>query len=402
MTEARRHDGQLADQPLPEWGGLGTIDYAVAAGDLDMLGARGLDPEETADDRERRDRQALERASAEDPPELAGPSAPLTSTTAGRLRGLMGEGPSWRTLAEIDDAPPGPLLFGMLEAGENLLYAGPGVGKGSTVAYLLGEAQAAGMLPMVHDAEMRGREYARRVSGLGGDRSRVVYPTPRDLGAKLAGQPLWEQRDALHAVVKDAGVDIMFIDSILPAVGIGEERLRSDAQAPFLYVAALDSLGIPTVSLGHPPKGQPEGDPFGSMAWLAAMRLTWLGTRAEGDAHRVRWRPKKRNERGHIDAFLLTFEYDDDGRLASVTREDDDKSHRERLLSVLSAGPATLREVAERIAEEFEELLSDADMDRLLATIRQAAHRARRDGLVDYSGKTRDPKGATWSLTRPS
>lgn len=31
----------------------------------------------------------------------------------------------------------------------------------------------------------------------------------------------------------------------MPASGMGEERLRSDAQVPYLYVAALDVLGIP-------------------------------------------------------------------------------------------------------------------------------------------------------------
>jgi hypothetical protein len=84
----------------------------------------------------------------------------------------------------------------------------------------------------------------------------------------------------------------------MPAVGLGEERLRSDAQVPSLWVAALDALGIPSVSFGHPPQGMPEREPFGSFAWVAAMRLTWLGTRTEADAHRVRWRPKKRDERG--------------------------------------------------------------------------------------------------------
>ena len=56
-----------------------------------------------------------------------------------------------------------------------------------------------------------------------------------------------------------------------------EERLRTDAQAPYLYVAALDALGIPSLSLGHPPKGQPEGTTAG-FAWpkLAAINC-WKG-----------------------------------------------------------------------------------------------------------------------------
>ena len=56
------------------------------------------------------------------------------------------------------------------------------------------------------------------------------------------------------------------------------------------------------------------------MAWVAAMRMTWIGTRGEGDGHHVRWRPRKRNERGYIAGVLLTFEYGDDGRPCAVTR----------------------------------------------------------------------------------
>jgi len=47
-----------------------------------------------------------------------------------------GEPPTWRTLADIPDDPPGPLLFGMLEDGPTLADAAPGTGKGTTGAYL--------------------------------------------------------------------------------------------------------------------------------------------------------------------------------------------------------------------------------------------------------------------------
>jgi hypothetical protein len=210
-------------------------------------------------------------------------------------------GPTWRTLADISDEPPGPLLLGMLEpAGPALAYASPGVGKGTTGAWVIRELQRLGMRPMVYDAERRPREWARRVSGLGGDRSRVVYLEPPDLGPTYAGRPLWESAEVIRAVTRATGADLLIVDSVLPSVGLGEERLRTDAQVPYLYVQALDALGIPSLSFGHPPKGQPEGDPFGSFAWVGAMRLTWLGTAAEGAGHRIRWRPRKRNERGHI------------------------------------------------------------------------------------------------------
>lgn len=70
------------------------------------------------------------------------------------------------------------------------------------------------------------------------------------------GRPLWDAEPALRTIVRDTGSDLLIVDSILPSVGVGKERLRSDAQAPYLYVATLGALGIPTLSLGHPPKGQ--------------------------------------------------------------------------------------------------------------------------------------------------
>jgi hypothetical protein len=73
----------------------------------------------------------------------AGPFAPSPEPA-------IGEPVTWRTLADVSDDPPGPLLFGMLEpAGPTLAYGAPGVGKGTTGAWIIGEAQRGGMLPAV-------------------------------------------------------------------------------------------------------------------------------------------------------------------------------------------------------------------------------------------------------------
>jgi hypothetical protein len=309
---------------------------------------------------------------------------------------IPGPRPKYRTLADVSDDPPGPLLFGMLEpAGPNLAYGAPGVSKGTTGCWIIGEAQGAGMLPAVYDAERRPREWARRVSGLGGDRSRVVYLEPEDLPANLRGRPLWDAAPAIGAVCKAAGADLLIVDSIMPAVGLGEERLRSDAQVPYLWVAALDALGIPSLSFGHPPKGMPEGEPFGSFAWVAAMRLTWLGTRAEGDAHRVRWRPKKRNERGHIPGVLLTFAYGDDGRPCSAERADDDESTRDWLLAGLVGGPHSVGDLADEMMAELDDPPA-GEFDRVRERIGRALTRMARDGWVEKVG-TRG-RGASWTL----
>jgi len=333
-------------------------------------------------------------AAGQPEPEWASETLPTGNTTASTTV----DAPTYRTLADISDDPPGPLLLGFMEPdGPTMGYAAPGVGKGTSVAHMIVELQRQGMKPCVYDAERRPREWARRVSGLGGDRSKVVYIEPPDLGRRYVGKPLWEIAPAIGAIVRRAGVDVLFIDSILPAVGVAEERLKSDAQAPYLYVGALDALGIPSLSLGHPPKGQPEGEPFGSMAWVAAMRLTWLGTRAEGDEHRVRWRPRKRNERGHLGGILLTFKYADDGRPCSVSREDEEESTREWLLAALVAGPRTVSNLAEELAEESEDHVTADGRDRLRERLSKTLRRMARDGSVTRDGPATG-KGVKWSL----
>jgi hypothetical protein len=300
-----------------------------------------------------------------------------------------GDPPSFRTLADISDEPPGPLLFGMWEPdGPNLAYAAPGTGKGSTGAWTCVEAQKVGMRPMIYDPEQREREWARRVSGLGGDRSNVVYLEPRELPPPLAGRPIWDVAEHIGRVAASAGADLLIVDSIVPATGIGEERLRSDAQVPYLYVAALDGLRLPSLSFGHPPKGQPEGEPFGSFAWVGAMRFTWLGTRAETDMHRVRWRPRKRNERGHVPGVLLTFDYASDGRLAAVTREDDEESTREWLLAALTTGSRAVADLADELAEEAEEHITEDALRRIKERLSKTLRRMDREGLVAKEGTT--------------
>jgi hypothetical protein len=335
-------------------------------------------------------------ADDEPPPFRIVPTVPRGTVQAStRPERLEPEPLTWRTLADISDDPPRELRFGMLEDGPNLGYAAPGVGKGTTGSWLIVEAQRAGMLPVIYDAERRPREWARRVAGLGGDRSRVVYIEPADLGPKLAGRPFWEIAPAVRQVIAAAGGDLFILDSLLPASGVGEERLRSDAQSPFLFVAALDSLGVPSLSFGHPPKGQPEGDPFGSMAWLAAYRLTWLGTKAEGDGHRVRWRPKKRNERGHIPGILLTITYGDDGRPCAVTREDDEESTRDWILGALVHGPRSVADMAEDMLDETDQVTA-GELDRIKERLGRALRRMAREGWVERLGGA--GRGARWAL----
>ena len=76
--------------------------------------------------------------------------------------------PTWRTLADISDDPPPELLLGMFDPdGRTLLYAAPGVGKGSTGAWCAVELQKARLHVAIYDAERRPREWARLAVGFG-------------------------------------------------------------------------------------------------------------------------------------------------------------------------------------------------------------------------------------------
>ena len=189
------------------------------------------------------------------------------------------------------------------------------------------------------------------------------------------------------------------MDSILPCLNLEERRLLNDPSVPFAYEGALASLGIPVLSFAHPPKGQPEGEPFGSFAWVAAHRLTWLGVRLPGEAHKVRWRVRKANERSRVPGVLLQFGYDDN-RLTSVVREDDDASTRDWILAGLADGPKTIGELVALEADEQGEYLAADAIERAKARLGKALYRMTTDGWALKAGK--DGRAVKWGLARAS
>jgi hypothetical protein len=333
-------------------------------------------------------------------PEEAAALRDLASSGTGQKAALSAEEPpSWRTLADISDNPPKDLLLGMLDPdGRTLLYAAPGVGKGSTGAWCAVELQKAGLHVAIFDAERRPREWSRRVSGLGGDRTRIVYFDPSDLGPTHAGVPIWDAIERIAHVVRDSTSDVLIVDSILPSLNLDERRLLNDPSVPFAYEAALSSLVVPVLSFAHPPKGQPEGEPFGSFAWVAAHRLTWLGVRLPGAEHRVRWRIRKANEHGVVPGLLLQFGYEDN-RLTSVVCENDDESTRDWILAALHDGPKTIAELVAIEAEEQEEYLRADAIERAKGRLAKALYRMQNEGWVVKAGK--DGRAIKWALKLP-
>jgi hypothetical protein len=317
---------------------------------------------------------------------------------AGSVDGPDAAPPVWRTLADISDEPPKELILGMLEPeGRTLAYAAPGTGKGSTGAWLAAELTRGGKRVGIYDPERRPREWSRRVSGLHGDRAAITYFEPSDLGTRYAGVPIWDSIERIAYVVRETGTEVLLIDSILSCLNLDERRVLNDPSVPFAYEAALASLAIPVLSFAHPPKGQPEGEPFGSFGWVAAHRLTWLGVRLPGDEHRVRWRVRKANERGHVPGILLSFGYGEDSRLVSAVREDDDESTRDWILGALREGDKTVADLVSLEAEEAGDYLSAEAIERAKARLGKALYRMKRDGWIVAAGK--DGRAQKWAIS---
>jgi hypothetical protein len=238
------------------------------------------------------------------------------------------------------------------------------------------------MRAAIYDAEARPREWARRLAGLGADRAGVRYIAPVDLARPLRGRPLWDIADALRDTLAADGVDLVIVDSAIRASALADDRARSDPGAPFTYVAALETVCRVPVSLGHPSRGNPDGDPFGSYAWVAAHRLTWHGRRESGGQHRVRWEVRKANERPDtIPAVGLTFEYRD-GLLVAVSRTDDDE---DTATWVLARLPGTVADLVDAWMEDHDE--PDAARQVLTERIGRALRRLRSREVVDRAGR---------------
>jgi hypothetical protein len=302
---------------------------------------------------------------------------------------------AWRTGEDIDDSPPGDLLLGMLEPNDpTMIYAAGGVGKGTTCAYIVAETRKLGIRPLIYDAEGHPREWRRRLTGLDIPPEWWVYVEPHELPDHLLGKPLHEVTPHLGDIARAAGCGLLIVDSIMAASNLTEEGIKGDVRAPYRYASALANTGIPSVSIGHTPKNNPGGDPYGSVAWINAARLTWLGTKAAGEGHRVRWQTRKKNERGHVPSILLTFHYDDGQRLCSVTREDDEQATRTWLMDTLAQGPQSVEDLAELMVDSDDEGPIEAAMARAKETIRRTLGRMRKAGLAHKAAG----RGSPWAL----
>ena len=93
--------------------------------------------------------------------------------------------------------------------------------------------------------------------------------------------------------------------------------------------------------------------------------------------------------------LLLSFAYDDAGRLCGVTREDDEESTRDRLLAALIGGPRSAGDLADELLEDDDEPPTPDRRERTLERLKKALQRMRREGWVVKDGTTRN---VVWRL----
>jgi hypothetical protein len=94
---------------------------------------------------------------------------------------------------------------------------------------------------------------------------------------------------------------------------------------------------------------------------------------------------------------LLRFIYQDNV-LIDVERSDDEQNARDWLTTALLAGPRTVDELADELAESFDEYTPQA-VERAKARLRQALGRMKHDKLAE---KTSAKRNSPWRLTSPS
>jgi hypothetical protein len=85
--------------------------------------------------------------------------------------------------------------------------------------------------------------------------------------------------------IEEEGVDLVAVDSIIPAAGSADAMKPEAATA---YYQALREIERPNLSLAHVPKDKAQAaHPFGSTYWSAPSRLVWRVERPDDRARHV-------------------------------------------------------------------------------------------------------------------
>jgi hypothetical protein len=123
---------------------------------------------------------------------------------------------------------------------------------------------------LVLDSEDHGGEWRRRVEGLAGPGvlDDILWIAPLRDGHG----PIWTSAEAIRDYALANDVDYIVVDSAAYACSGGDP---SKAEIAIQYGAALQVIGIPSLTLAHVTKLHDARYPFGSAFWLSSTRAGW-------------------------------------------------------------------------------------------------------------------------------
>jgi AAA domain len=179
-----------------------------------------------------------------------------------------------RRASEISREPPLPLVIDRLDPEDQTILYGPaGTGKGVVAAEWAALLTKEGQRVLVADFEGHGSRWATKVAAFGADLDKILIVEPyRPTWGGKAG-PIWDKADDLHRLTDAFEADFFFVDSIVAACLA--DVSGGDTRPSNLYGQAVQTIGLPTLSLGHVGRSSDLRYPFGSIFWHGWARVTW-------------------------------------------------------------------------------------------------------------------------------
>lgn len=219
-------------------------------------------------------------------------------------------------------------------------------------ADVLGLAPAAPLRVAILDWEDDAFTKAERVRAIAG------HPVPSVVYVACRAA-IWDELDRIMRVVREGAVDYLIVDSLGMACG---GLPPESSEAALRCGTAIRRIGLGMFATAHIPKnGNDESAPFGSIFWLAQLRLGWFVKR-EQEATDAGFRlgvfcKKSNNDRTPPPlAYDLVFA---EGRTRFERRDVRDTpelasrvSLRWRLQGSLAGGPRLIHDLAEELDEK--------------------------------------------------
>ena len=286
------------------------------------------------------------------------------------LESGIGERLGAHVLAAIPTDPPPPLLIGRLDPeGHTILYGTGGVGKGTLAASWTNGLLEDNRRVLICDYENHPSEWARRIYGFGAGAltSRVLHVAP--LTAAWGGKrgAIWVQAEELRELALQFEADYLLVDSLVTACA-GSDPTKPETVSQF--TAALEYIGLPTLSLAHTDKAENLRYPFGSIFWHNLARMTWS---LKADGATVVLQHRKHNNYAREATKKVEVFWNAEGIPIQVDETLYAEDLARRISSSLIGRSLTVREICERLDEDADEDAEPTKDDSVLKSLKRGA-----------------------------